>query len=70
MSSGLKRFQQTGSLHFITFSCCRPLRKLGTTRTRSAFERSLEETRKRYAFAVIGYVVMPEHVHLVGGPCA
>ena len=65
MPSGLKRFQKTGSLHFITFSCYRRQRKLGTTGARAAFERSLEETRKRYAFAVIGYVVMPEHVHLL-----
>jgi REP element-mobilizing transposase RayT len=25
----------------------------------------LEETRVRYQFAVIGYVVMPEHFHLL-----
>ena len=25
----------------------------------------LEQVRRRYAFAVIGYVVMPEHIHLL-----
>jgi putative transposase len=25
----------------------------------------LEQVRKRYAFVVVGYVVMPEHVHLL-----
>jgi putative transposase len=25
----------------------------------------LEETRQRYRFVVVGYVVMPEHIHLL-----
>lgn len=25
----------------------------------------LEQTRKRYEFVVVGYVVMPEHIHLL-----
>jgi putative transposase len=29
------------------------------------FERSLEQTRPAYLFYVLGYVVMPEHVHLL-----
>jgi putative transposase len=29
------------------------------------FERSLEQARRKYGFCVIGYVVMPEHVHLL-----
>jgi putative transposase len=29
------------------------------------FERSLESMRTRYNFAIAGYVVMPEHVHLL-----
>lgn len=29
------------------------------------FEDALERVRRRYLFAVAGYVVMPEHVHLV-----
>ena len=32
---------------------------------RNLFERSLEMMRKRYEFVVCGYVVMPEHVHLL-----
>ena len=32
---------------------------------RELFERSLETMRKRYGFFVTGYVVMPEHVHLL-----
>ncbi len=65
MTSGLQRFQKTGDLHFITFSCYRRLPKLGTPRARATFEHSLELTRRSYSFSVVGYVVMPEHVHLL-----
>jgi putative transposase len=35
--------------------------------TRSLFERGLEAVRRKYCLRVIGYVVMPEHVHLLVG---
>src|SRR5271166_3016470 len=65
MPWGLVRFQQSGNLHFITFSCYRRQPFLDTARARQVFERSLEQTRRSYRFYVIGYVVMPEHVHLL-----
>jgi putative transposase len=65
MTSGLHRYQKAGDLHFITFSCYHRQPKLGTPVARAAFERSLEQTRRAYGFCVAGYVVMPEHVHLL-----
>jgi putative transposase len=65
MTKGLVRYQQTGDFHFVTFSCYGRLPHLGSDPARSLFERSLEAIRARYDFAVIGYVVMPEHVHLL-----
>jgi putative transposase len=65
MPSHLKRYQQTHDLHFITFSCYRRQPKLGNPASREVFEKSLEHTRRRYGFCVKGYVVMPEHVHLL-----
>jgi putative transposase len=65
MPWGLVRFQQSGDLHFITFSCYGRKLFLGSAAARDLFERSLETMRVRYAFLVIGYVVMPEHVHLL-----
>jgi len=65
--SGLRRYQNTRDLHFITFSCYRRQPKLATSSARAQFERSLEEARVRYRFGVLGYVVMPEHVHLLLG---
>jgi putative transposase len=52
-------------LHFLTFSCYRRSALLGTPRSRDAFEQMLERTRRWYGFYVAGYVVMPEHVHLL-----
>ena len=65
MPTGLKRFQNTGDLHFITFSCVRHRPILGTPQARDAFLTILEQTRSKYRFQVIGYVVMPDHVHLL-----
>jgi putative transposase len=38
---------------------------LAEAAAKETFEYSLEKMRDRYGFAVIGYVVMPEHVHLL-----
>jgi putative transposase len=38
---------------------------MGTARARNEFLRVLEQVRRRYRFTVTGYVVMPEHVHLL-----
>jgi putative transposase len=63
--SGLYRFQQSGDLHFVTFSCYRRARLLTNPRARDIFEQTLEQVRKWYGVYIIGYVVMPEHVHLL-----
>jgi putative transposase len=65
MPWGLKRFQDARCLHFVTFSCYSRAPRLGTPRARDTFEETLEDTRKWYGFYVAGYVVMPEHVHLL-----
>ena len=65
MPTGLRRYQQSGDLHFVTFSCHRRLAYLGSASARELFERSFEAIRIRYQFFVTGYVVMPEHVHLL-----
>src|SRR5512146_2406562 len=44
----------------------RPL--LASPARRDLFLRTLERTRRQYLFTVVGYVIMPEHVHLAGGP--
>ena len=65
MPSGLHRTYGAHHLHFITCSCYRRLPLLGTARSRDRFLSILEQTRRRYHFVVVGYVVMPEHIHLL-----
>jgi len=65
MTKGLHRYQQAGDLHFITFSCYQRRPYLQPVLNRELFESALERMRTRYWFAVIGYVVMPEHVHIL-----
>ena len=64
MPFNLVRYQQTGHLHFVTFSCYRRQQHLGSPAIRELLERSLEQMRVRYNFFVTGYVVMPERVPL------
>jgi len=59
------RYQQTGEFHFLTFSCYRRRTYLKAAAARDLFEDALERVRQRYLFAVAGYVVMPEDVHLL-----
>src|SRR5713226_539349 len=65
MPKGLKRYYGRGDLHFLTFSCYRRLPLLKTMRTRNLFVQALGTVRKRYKFLLVGYVVMPNHVHLL-----
>jgi len=65
MPWGLKRFQQAHCSHFITFSCYRRGSLLATPEARRTFEQTLERVRQWYDIYVTGYVVMPEHVHLL-----
>ena len=65
MPSGLHRTYGAHHLHFITCSCYRRLPFLNSARARDRFLAILEQTRERYRFVVVGYVVMPEHIHLL-----
>jgi REP element-mobilizing transposase RayT len=65
MPWSLKRFQEARCLHFLTFSCYRRATRLGMPGARDVFEQTLESARKWYGFYIAGYVVMPEHVHLL-----
>jgi hypothetical protein len=59
------RYQHQRCLHFITFSCYRRMQLLASAQARDVFERELARVRKWYGLCVVGYVVMPEHVHLL-----
>jgi|SRR6267142_6218439 len=63
--NALKRFYGRRDLHFVTFSCYRRRPYLGTIRSRNRFMKNLDEVRCRHGFELVGYVVMPEHAHLL-----
>ena len=63
--TGLKRYYGAKHLHFIAGSCYHRWPRLGATRRRDRFLKVLEEARQRYRFVVVGYVIMPEHFHLL-----
>jgi putative transposase len=65
MPLGLKRYQREGDDHFITFSCYCREPYFVTPSSKDTFLHSLEQTRCRYNLEILGYVIMPEHVHLL-----
>ena len=67
MANRLHRYYGAGYLHFITTGCYQRRPLLGSRKNRDLFLKVLEQVRHRYRFVVVGYVVMPEHVHLLFG---
>jgi putative transposase len=65
MPWGLTRFHDSGQSHFVTFCCYHRRRLLSNGETRRIFEAALERIRRSFRLQVYGYVVMPEHVHLL-----
>jgi REP-associated tyrosine transposase len=65
MRSRFERYYGAGDLHFITCSCYRRQPLLATPHSRDLLLNVLEQVRRRYSFVVVGYVIMPEHIHLL-----
>jgi putative transposase len=65
MPKNLKRYYGKHDLHFVTCTCYRRLPLLGSARSRGVFAKILGEVQDRYGFLLVGYVVMPNHIHLL-----
>jgi putative transposase len=65
MPWGLKRFHESRQVHFLTFSCYRRQPNLASAHACATFLSALERVRLSHRLCVYGYVVMPEHVHLL-----
>ena len=65
MPGGLHRFYGGSDLHFLTFSCYRRRPFFRNEAYCDLFLKILDRVRRRYRLVVFGYVVMPEHVHLL-----
>lgn len=51
--------------HFLTFSSCHRKSNFASPEIYDLFLECLERMRIRFAMRIYGYVVMPEHVHLL-----
>jgi putative transposase len=60
-----RRFDETGQARELTFSCYHGYQFLNRDRTRVWFLEALEFARRKWSFDLWGYVLMPEHVHLL-----
>ena len=65
MPRGLRRFHESQQSHFVTFSCYHRQPKFNSPEACDLFVQCLEEMRHRFAMRIYGYVVMPEHVHIL-----
>ena len=65
MPKGLRRRYGLRHLHFITCSCYRRLPLFASTSAKNLFVKILGEVRDRYGFSLAGYVVMPNHIHIL-----
>jgi putative transposase len=65
MPSRLKRFHESGQTHFVTFGCYHRRKSLSAPEAARIFESALERVRRAFELNVYGYVVMPDHVHLL-----
>jgi putative transposase len=63
--SNLLRFQHSGQTYFLTFGCYHRRQLLSEPAARQAFEEALERVRTRFGLFIYGYVVMPDHIHLL-----
>lgn len=68
MMTQLRHFDHDGRVRFVTFSCHKRLPLLTNNRFRSIITRWLAAAREEHGFKLLGYVIMPEHVHIVIWP--
>ena len=66
----LKRFNDLNTARFITFSCHHNYNLFKTSQTKNIFVINLNQLKNKHRCKLYGYVVMPNHVHLVLHPPA
>ena len=65
MPHKLKRIVGRQDFHFITFTCYQRRKFLASVKSKNLAVRVLSEVRARLHFKLIGYVIMPDHMHLI-----
>ncbi len=66
----VKRFNNPGHAHLLTFSCQKRMPLLTEESRLQALARSIDSATLKYDFRLAAFVFMPEHVHLVLVPSA
>lgn len=64
----LRHYDHLNTARFVTFSCYRRLPLLTSDLVIQTVVDELAAVRTRHLFRLLGYVIMPEHVHLVIHP--
>ncbi len=64
----LRHYDHLNTARFVTFSCYRRLPLLTSDAVIQTVVDELAAVRTRHQFRLLGYVIMPEHVHLVIHP--
>jgi len=64
----LFKSQDANIFHYKTSVCYRRVPVFRSEKACELFMETLAETRRRNPFKLIGYVVMPDHVHLILNP--
>ena len=61
----LRHFDQLGSVRFVTFTCFLRHQYLTNIVARKVVLQGLDHLRKQRRVKIFGWVIMPEHLHLV-----
>ena len=61
----LKHFDHDGRARFVTFCTHKRIPVLTNDPFRESIIKSIESVRNEFEFRLLGYVIMPEHIHLV-----
>ena len=61
----LRHFDDWGTVRFLTFSCHRRLPVLSSDTCAHLVLSELDAARNKHGFKLFGFMIMPEHVHLV-----
>ncbi len=65
----VKHFDVADHAHELTFSCCHRLPLLDADRYKVLLSQAVDRAVMRHGLSLIGFVYMPEHVHLIVYPC-
>jgi len=61
----LRHYDDLGTARFVTFSCYQRLPSLVNPGAFELVTEELDRARTKHGFQLLGYVLMPDHVHLV-----